>query len=1305
MRAGDLIADRFEVELLAGSGGVGQVYRARDRLNGSPIALKVLRLPSARDTERFAREARVLARLRHPSIVRYVAHGKTPGGEPYMAMEWLDGEDLASRLAREPLTLAESAAVVRRAAEALAAAHAHGIVHRDIKPSNLFLRDGRLDDLKLLDFGLAWLVDASRELTREGLVVGTLGYMAPEQAVGDRAIDARTDVFALGCVLYRCVTGRAPFDCDRIGAMLMKILHDDPPRLSQLVPEAPAELAELVSRMLAKDPAARPADGGAVAAALGALLPLLPVSIDRPAPPPPAITHVERRLACFVAVGKPSDWLSPASSRLLVLWDVGSDRIERAREIAERHGGQLEALADGALLVALGVAASATDLASQAARCALELRALLPSAPIAVAMGRSDQSTSRFEGAAIDVAAEMLSAAAGAWEGEAPPIRVDATSATLLDPAFELDADAIGSVLLGERPAAERPRLLLGKPTPCVGRERELSTLRGVFEECVAERVARTALVTGPPGCGKSRVRRELLRALRERRDGAEIWMAAGQPLSSGTPFALAAAIVRAAARLSPDDAPAARRLKLAARVQRHLGREQAARVAAFLGELVEARSGEEGEGCAALRAASADPALMTDQIRRAWLDFLAAECAAQPVVLALEDLHWADAPSVALVSTAVRRLHELPLLVLGCARPEAHDLFPRLAREPSVQEIRLGELTPRACERLLRAVAGDALDRAQIAAIVERSGGNPFYLEELLRAAVAGGTSALPDTVLAMVQARLLSLDPAARRVLRAASVFGPRFHIAGVRALLGQADTSDVLSHWIDVLVEAELIEHPSGAWDDDGEMAFRSALVREAVYETLADHDRRLGHRLAGAWLEESDQADAATVARHFTLGGERDRAVAWHLAAAEAAVAGARFEAALSEAQQGIDCGASGELLGALRAARAHALALTGDLPKAEAHAREALALLPAGGARWCQTSGTAAILAVLGKRGEDLVEIGDAVLAKGPADGAIEAHVIALAATAIALLRAGMFDRAGSFFDRIAHQAPRLLDERSSAEGWIELARAYRAGFLEADPWGQREHALAVVAGPELVRDVRSWGYALVQAAAALSAMGGHAEAATKLREAIAKLDQAGVVMISALARAELALALAHIGRTGEARAELASALRASTSMRAAHVELVVRRVGVQVMLLTGDLGAAEEEARALEPCRCARDPAPCDGLSHTLPEIEAAVALAQLHAAAGRSAEALSLTTDAMRWLEARGSAGPIEATLRLLHAEALSATGQPEAAAAALAQARERLLARASRIADPARRASFLSQVPENRRTLSTVR
>ena len=179
-----VIAERFEVEQLVGSGGMGEVFRGRDRLTGGAVAVKLLH-GSSRDADRFKREAQLLAEVSHPRIVKYVAHGIAEGGRPYIAMEWLEGEDLSERLVRSGLTLHETLTVARRVAEGLAVLHERGIVHRDIKPSNVFLPASKFDSLKLHDLGVARLLHATHPSTRSGVMVGTPGYMAPEQARGN----------------------------------------------------------------------------------------------------------------------------------------------------------------------------------------------------------------------------------------------------------------------------------------------------------------------------------------------------------------------------------------------------------------------------------------------------------------------------------------------------------------------------------------------------------------------------------------------------------------------------------------------------------------------------------------------------------------------------------------------------------------------------------------------------------------------------------------------------------------------------------------------------------------------------------------------------------------------------------------------------------------------------------------------------------------------------------------------------------------------------------------------------------------
>ncbi|HEX2685022.1 MAG TPA: serine/threonine-protein kinase, partial [Kofleriaceae bacterium] len=256
-----ILAGRFQIEETVGAGGMGIVARARDLHNDCDIAIKILHKlnPSAHDQERFAREARVLSQLRHPGIVSYVAHGQTPEGQHFLAMEWLTGEDLQQRLRRQYLTVGESLTLLRGIARALREVHDHELIHRDLKPSNLFLRDRDLEKVTLIDFGIARqeIHFNDQPLTQTGLVVGTPEFMAPEQARGQQDIGPSADIFSLGCILFTCLVGAPPFAGEYVAATLAKILFEDPPNLKSLRPELPDSLATVLSRMLAKAPADR----------------------------------------------------------------------------------------------------------------------------------------------------------------------------------------------------------------------------------------------------------------------------------------------------------------------------------------------------------------------------------------------------------------------------------------------------------------------------------------------------------------------------------------------------------------------------------------------------------------------------------------------------------------------------------------------------------------------------------------------------------------------------------------------------------------------------------------------------------------------------------------------------------------------------------------------------------------------------------------------------------------------------------------------------------------------------------------
>ena len=270
--AGTVLANRFTLTALAGRGGMGTVYRATDSLSSQQVALKLLHTGNSEALQRFSREASVLAELRHPGIVSYVAHGVTEQGLTFLAMEWLEGEDLAQRLLRQPLSIEEALALLRNAAQALAVAHQQGVIHRDLKPSNLFLRHGRPEEVVLLDFGLARHVLPSSALTATQMVLGTPGYMAPEQASSQSALTPAADIFSLGCVLYECLTGKPPFSAPHFVAALAKILFTEPVPLRSLRPELPSALQELLERMLAKAPEHRFPEASSLLTALEQLM-------------------------------------------------------------------------------------------------------------------------------------------------------------------------------------------------------------------------------------------------------------------------------------------------------------------------------------------------------------------------------------------------------------------------------------------------------------------------------------------------------------------------------------------------------------------------------------------------------------------------------------------------------------------------------------------------------------------------------------------------------------------------------------------------------------------------------------------------------------------------------------------------------------------------------------------------------------------------------------------------------------------------------------------------------------------------
>jgi serine/threonine-protein kinase len=269
---GDLIADRYELEELVGSGGMSSVFRARDIQLGRRVALKLLHDHYADDpeyVERFRREARAVARLSHPNIVTVIDRGQDAGRQ-FIVFEHVDGEnlkDLVLRTGRLPLRNAVELALA--VADGLAFAHQHGLVHRDVKPQNVLL--SREGEVKVTDFGIARSLDVEHGVTQTGTVLGTGDYLAPEQASGD-PVSPATDVYSLGIVLWEMLAGDVPFSGENFVAVALRHVNERPRDLRELRPDVPPSLAAAVERALAKDPAGRYPSMAAFAAELRACL-------------------------------------------------------------------------------------------------------------------------------------------------------------------------------------------------------------------------------------------------------------------------------------------------------------------------------------------------------------------------------------------------------------------------------------------------------------------------------------------------------------------------------------------------------------------------------------------------------------------------------------------------------------------------------------------------------------------------------------------------------------------------------------------------------------------------------------------------------------------------------------------------------------------------------------------------------------------------------------------------------------------------------------------------------------------------
>ena len=868
-----------------GEGTTGQVWLARDTVLDRLVALKVLApsLGRALDADSYARrEGRLLSRLSHPHVVAIHQFGAT-GDERWLVMEYVEGGDLAARIASGARPgPAEALRIVRRIGEALAHAHAHGIVHRDVKPQNVLLASVGADPwwVKVADFGLARVVRGMGTASLgpgEAGMVGTPLYMAPEQVAGQE-VDARADVYALALLAWELLAGHHPFEGGGALEVMLRQTREPVPPLSAAWREGSA-LDAALARALAKAPAERTADVQALVAELDAA--------SRNAPWGEA-THRETRAAEAPA---PRPGLRSAHHPAIVL----SARVEvRAADGAALYRGEETEAAEHLLR---GIGRCVERGGGRVTAClGDEVVAVFPhedgptvERALDAALSISQAMTAAEDDPTLDAAVRVRGAIgldAGAvlqpaWLGDVPvlqgdavaqaravrgPIDVPAVSVTQriarhVEGTHQLARHGEVTHVLGRRPTDTRDEAL--PALPFVGRGHELGVLEAAARDSEELSTAHVVLVLGDAGMGKSRLVAEAVARLGEAA-GTPLRSSAAAPgaapLRPGRPIVLSGRCPTAgtSAPFSPFAQALGPSLVALADSDEPTG-EREARLALRLLGLESSPDPQEAPRPGEREAAFAAVAAV---LRRMALR--------GPVLLHLDDMGAATDATLDLLHHIIAALAHTPVTVVLAARTDAA-LGKRLSVPlERLRVVRLSGLRAADVEHLAGAVLA-APSPSLVRAVVEATFGLPLHVEELLDHLRRGAApeAALPRALDAVVLRRCDALGPDESELLLRHAVCGD----VAWRALLSTPGSRD--DAWRRLRAAGFVLDTDDDSVPREPAVRFRHGLVQEIVYRNLPPRWRRDEHRRIGAWLEEHG-ARPALVAFHARRGGDSPRA---------------------------------------------------------------------------------------------------------------------------------------------------------------------------------------------------------------------------------------------------------------------------------------------------------------------------------------------------------------------------------------------------------------------------------------------
>ncbi len=1220
----------YRVVSVIGGGGMGVVYRAVSP-TGEEVAVKVLQPERASETviARFELERRI--RLVHPNVIEVKDDG-FDHGMPYLVLELLEGQSLEEILAEGPLPPERATELLVQVCAGVAFAHEHGIIHRDLKPANLFVRNDGV--VKVLDFGVARVHTGMQ--TSEGLVIGTLSYLSPEQARSAKGVDGRTDVWALGVVLYECLTGRTPFVAGSPVSTLFAIMTAEPLPPRTFGAPTTRALDDVVLRCLRKEAADRFSGPEELAYALATLSrQASTLSI----PPPTDITlrqDEQRTVALLLAQG---------------VADPGAV----ARAIRSARGAALPMISSDVVGL-FGLDRWDGDELDRALACALSLASLAER--VAVSPGRAHGSAGGVAGGAIELAERALGVL---HRGVAMPrAAIGALSGRVVVGGEAGEFAFIEGLIESASPRVE-----------LVGRGPELHVLRGALQRAVRDGEKLVVTLEGTAGVGKSALLAEVLR----------IW--SGLTLETGD-------MLRASCRHDQTEAAFA---VLSSALRERLLNARATDQGTALQEMLADLSGDQtlradqplllsellglpttNTSSIALDAARSDPQLMNDLMRIALEDFLALLVGRGPLAVVVDHAQWAESASLDVLRRALATAPGCLVLVL-VGRPGA---WADAVWDGGRERVLLEGLSREALQHLARQILGTELDPDLLSALERHTNGNPLFVEHTLRlwrerrVRAADGDLPRAFTVEAALEARLRELPDDLRQSCRALSVEVAAFDDADAAAL--GVDPSAV-----EGLLSTRLLSRD--VYGRGATLRFASELVRDIAYATLLPETRRELHRRLASHAILRGVRDAAEIAMHLDRGEDIERALEWYLRASREAVGRGDSATLLRTSGRVLELDVPSQLRFEIHLARADALRFQGRRPEqgrelelanrfANNDTERGLAL--------------AEHVAWLGRTGQtrEAISLADAAVRAAERSGDPSLSALARGRRAEALMFAGKHEEAAQALDSLDTRGlpPRLAAMIAEWRG--------RAAVFASDVATARARYAEAANAFELAGDLRRAAGAEANLAETFNRVGAFAEAVSVLEHARQQSRRVGNVVVEGYVLANLGYARAHLGQHDAAAAALGEAAALARQNDDARLGAFVDLYRARARLLAGDAGAALDAAVALAVAR-----------NQAIGLRVGALAVATLASIAlGRSDEALAHVTEAVALFERSAELEEDESELFVAHAAALAAVGEAGRSRDIARDGLARLQARSLRIRDEQTRARYLGDVPHHR-------